>query len=93
VTIPCLIVLKMLDNEDKHICEYFLPQIYEKEGKINTVFTKLKEDFDAWKKHHAKSYHYYNIVEKLILSLELNEIEQLHMTDNEPVEKMVQKIK
>lgn len=34
VAIPCLIVLKHLENEDKNICTYFLPMLNDHESKL-----------------------------------------------------------
>ena len=27
IVIPCLVILKALDKDDKHLCKYFLPNL------------------------------------------------------------------
>ena len=43
LNIPCLMVLKCLNNEDKNICRYFFPELSEPVGnKHNLMFLNLK---------------------------------------------------
>ena len=89
VTIPCLVILKSLDEEDKKICEYFLPDI-----KNNEIYLNLKIDFDKWKITFQKSYNYYNILEKIIIGIKLNEIDSKIFNQNKNnVEQMIHRIK
>ncbi len=38
LSIPCLMILKLLDNEDKNICKFFLPQLFELKNKHNMMY-------------------------------------------------------
>ena len=42
--IPCLLLLKCLDSDDddKGLCEYFYPPMFEKNSQSNEKFEKLK---------------------------------------------------
>lgn len=71
INIPCLLILKCLENEDKSICLYFLPQMYEKGSKLNTIFLELNKNFQLWKQTHKKFYLYYNLLEKIFLNITL----------------------
>jgi hypothetical protein len=45
--IPYLIILKCLNNEDKNICLFLLPQLKEPKGNhINVMFEDLKLEFE-----------------------------------------------
>lgn len=45
VSIPSLIILKLLDHEDKNICSYYLPQLFEVKSKINLMYETLNLEF------------------------------------------------
>ncbi len=93
--IPCLLILKFLDNDDKMICSYFLPQIVKIHDKINDIYVKLNEEFKRWKGLNMKKYEYYNSIEKAILGVGLNEIERNNSLANPPelFERILHKIK
>ncbi|KAL4504533.1 hypothetical protein ABPG72_009979 [Tetrahymena utriculariae] len=95
LNIPCLMVLKCLNNEDKNICRFFLPQLYEPQGnKHNTMFENLKEEFNAWKQGHIKQYEFHNILEKILLGITLNINDQATIGEyNRQVNNIVHKIK
>lgn len=76
VAIPCLIVLKHLENEDKNICSYFLPTMDDPSSKQYQLFQQLRTEFDQWRQTHQASYEYYNILEKALLGLPLEAAER-----------------
>lgn len=84
IIIPCLLILKFLDNDDKMICSYFLPQINKPNDKINQIYVELNEKFKKWKFSNLKQYEYYNSIEKSLLGLDLNEDEMNNSLVNPP---------
>ncbi|CAK58225.1 unnamed protein product (macronuclear) [Paramecium tetraurelia] len=90
VTIPCLIVLKHLENEDKNICKYFLPMLDDENSKLYSQFEQLRQDFMNFRDQHAKQYEYYNLIEKKLLGIGQNDIcEQV----NVQIDRIMQKIR
>ncbi|CAD8104890.1 unnamed protein product [Paramecium sonneborni] len=90
VTIPCLIVLKHLENEDKNICKYFLPMLNDESSKIYMQFQQLKDNFLNFRNQHTKQYEYYNILEKKLLGIQQNDISDL---ETQQIDRIMQKIK
>lgn len=77
LNIPCLLILKALNEEDKHICKFFLPQLAEPPGnKHNLMFNALKHEFTIWKRDHTKLYEFHNLIEKILLNLPLTNAER-----------------
>lgn len=74
--IPCLLMLQFLDNDDRMICLYFFPQLAKSTEKVNGIYMELNEEFRKWKTANSKKYQYYNILEKALLGLNLNEEEK-----------------
>ena len=93
LTIPCLLLLKFLDNDDKMICVHFLPQILKSNDKINIIYMELNEEFKQWKFFNMKKYEYYNSIEKSILGINLTEEEKQNTLKNPQFEKILHKIK
>ncbi|CAD8137428.1 unnamed protein product [Paramecium pentaurelia] len=92
VTIPCLIALKYLENEDRNICTYFLPKLKEETSKLYQQYAQLKNEFLEWRNLHTKQYEYYNILEKQLLGIPLNEKEQIAL-QNFKLDNIMQKIR
>ena len=63
--IPCLLVLKNLEKEDKNICLYFFQNMYQ-----SPIHLKLQQDFNTWKLQYSENYDYYNMLEKHILNID-----------------------
>lgn len=95
VIIPCLLILKFLDNDDKMICIYFLPQILKSHDKINDIFNELNAEFKEWKHLNLKKYEYYNSLEKALVGIHLTEQEKNNTLSNPPgvFDKILHKIK
>ncbi|CAD8173694.1 unnamed protein product [Paramecium octaurelia] len=90
VAIPCLIILKHLEDEDRNICLYFLPMLNDTSSKLHQSFMILKQEFQTWRRQHSKSYEYYNIIEKLILGIPQ---QQFSEDESNQIQKLMQKIK
>lgn len=76
VIIPCLLILKFLDNEDRSVCLYFFPQMAKAGEKAHQVHGELAEEFKKWKALNLKNYQYFNIVEKALIGITLTEEEK-----------------
>ncbi|KAL4464053.1 hypothetical protein ABPG74_005990 [Tetrahymena malaccensis] len=79
LTIPCLLILKLLDREDKNICSYFLPQMFDEKNKLNQTYKNLEQEFAEWKEFKKKSYSYYNTLERIILNIDQLSEEEAHI--------------
>lgn len=64
-------MLKSLDNDDKHICKYFLPSLNQIETKTFRTYFELEKEFAEWKREAGEHYYYHNILEKIIIGIEL----------------------
>ena len=67
IVVPSLLILKSLDKDDKNLCKYFLPNLNQIDTKIFRTYFELQKQFDEWKKVSSEHYHYYNILQKLIV--------------------------
>ena len=93
VTIPALLIMKNLDDDDKDICRSFFPPMFgedtsgneimgEEERKtVHTKYVKMKKDFMTFKAKSANEYDYYNIVEEAMLSMENDEGETARISE------------
>ncbi|EGR32631.1 hypothetical protein IMG5_076610 [Ichthyophthirius multifiliis] len=93
LNIPCLLVLKLLEKEDKNICNYFLPQIFYKDHKLNSIYKQLDQEYQEWKKQFKKNYFYYNFLEKKLLNIKINEYDKIVVGNLSQADKIVHKIK
>ena len=73
--IPCLLLLKCLDedDDDKGLCEYFYPPMFQAKKAANEKFNRLKEMFEYGRKKASSSFDFYNIVEDVLLEHDLKE--------------------
>jgi hypothetical protein len=74
--IPCILILKYLDKDDKNLCKYFLPNLNQIDTKTFRMYFELEKQFEEWKKLAVDHYMYYNILEKLIIGVVLSEKEK-----------------
>ena len=68
ITIPCLLILKSLEEDDKEICRSFYPDMYDEETKQGRTYSGVKLTFLAESNRCGNEYDYYNYVEKLLIS-------------------------
>jgi hypothetical protein len=71
VSIPSLLVLRNLDNEDKNIVNFFLPQLSDPSTSLSELYGELQELFGTFKQTYARDYQYYNIIEKELIGIDL----------------------
>ena len=89
VTIPALLILKCLDDDDKGICRSFFPPMFGEDGNSNSndeeevcyvdkvathnKFLELKKDYQRFKNKSKNEYDFFNLVERSILGMENDE--------------------
>ncbi|EGR33054.1 hypothetical protein IMG5_062790 [Ichthyophthirius multifiliis] len=95
LNIPCLMILKCLNNEDKNICAFFLPQLFQNDGnKVFLMLEELKKEFNEWKAGHTRLYEFHNILEKNLLGIQLSVQDQFAIEFcKQQIENMIHKIK
>lgn len=92
--IPCILILKYLDKDDKNLCKYFLPNLNQIDTKTFRMYFELQKQFDEWKKLTLDHYMYYNILQKIIIGVDLSQKQKSIFEQNKgEVQKMMGKIK
>ena len=86
VSIPALLILKCLDDDDKGICRSFFPPMFGEDGskpltdeepdpfvdKVIThkKFIELKKEYSSSRSKSKNEYDFFNLVERSILGME-----------------------
>lgn len=92
VSIPCILVLMAINNEDKGLWVTFWPEIFQDTTELNKVLMELKELLGG--KMIAEDYELYNYIEKIILDMDLPDTLKEKVKDQElKIELILQKIK
>ena len=88
VTIPALVILKCLDDDDKGICRSFFPPMFGEDGSekedndefcyvdkdaTHKKLLELKKDYQHFKNKSKNEYDFFNLVERSILGMENDE--------------------
>ena len=79
VSLPCILLLKAIDNEDKGICAEYIPNINNTNEDSGKLFALIKQIKTKLLKEIGDDYLSYNLLEKLILfdnTKEQNDIEK-----------------
>jgi hypothetical protein len=71
--IPSLLILKSLENDDKEICNFFYPDMFEATNKQGLTLIKLKAEYEVGRLKLGNDYDFYNIVEKCLLEIDLKD--------------------
>eukprot|EP01017_Pseudomicrothorax_dubius_P033110 TRINITY_DN439_c0_g1_i1.p1 TRINITY_DN439_c0_g1~~TRINITY_DN439_c0_g1_i1.p1 ORF type:complete len:306 (+),score=75.13 TRINITY_DN439_c0_g1_i1:789-1706(+) len=71
VTIPCLLLLKLLEGDDKDICAFFLPELLDPEERCGRLLEELRTWFTKCRTFFASSFEYHNFLEKMIIGVTL----------------------
>lgn len=71
LTIPCLLILKSIEDNDKGICKYFLPTIDDPNTKFGKMYAEIKDTYRN-EGSGLNYYEYYNHIEKLVLNIPSN---------------------
>ncbi|CAG9323865.1 unnamed protein product [Blepharisma stoltei] len=72
VIIPSLLVLKTLEEEDKGICRYFCPRMYDENDEIGITWKRLKRNFKLGKLASSSLLEYTELLEMMILGIPIN---------------------
>ena len=92
--IPCIMMLKSLDKDDKNLCNFFLPSLNQIDTKTFRVYFELEKQFEEWKVETMEHYGYHNILEKMIVGIELSEKEKEKLNSRRClVDKIMAKLK
>jgi hypothetical protein len=76
VWIPSILILKSLDNEDKGICYEFIPNMFSKQDESGKLYCFLKTIKENLYVKLSDKYAGYNLLEKLILFENVEEIQK-----------------
>lgn len=68
ITIPCLLILKSLENNDKDICKTFLPSLGDLTHKFGQMYKDVKDIYTEGCRIN-NYYVYYNDLEKMVLNI------------------------
>jgi hypothetical protein len=74
--IPSLLILKSLEGDDKDICSFFNPDMFNKESTQGKQLVSLKKSYEQGRIKMGSSFDYYNLIEKCLLEVTLNEKEK-----------------
>ena len=75
VIIPSLLILKSLEGDDKDICSFFNPDMFDKSTKQGQQLVDLKKLYEQGRIKMGSSFDYYNLIEKCLLEVPLNKKE------------------
>lgn len=74
VTIPSLVILKYLEQNDQDITKTFLPNIQDPNGETGKILKRIYKSFnDASENASISSFKFYNMLEKLVLGIDFKE--------------------
>ncbi len=94
MTIPCLVILKYLEHNDKDIAKTFLPNISNKEDEIGKLIEQLQMTFDETNLKNKSGFKFYNMLEKLVLGIDFKEDEKvMYEEDKKQIDTINNKIK
>ena len=91
--IPSLLILKSLEDDDKDICSFFNPDMFDKETVQGQQLLSLKGSYDEGRIKMGSSFDYYNLIEKCLLDVSLSESEKKQEAEYDMQNKIVKEIK
>ena len=74
--IPSLLILKSLEGDDKDICSFFNPDMFDKASTQNGQLVGLRKNYEEGRTKMGSSFDYYNLIEKCLLEVKLSENEK-----------------
>ena len=89
VTLPCILLLKAIDKEDKGICVEYIPNINSQNDESGKLFSLIKRTKQQLLTIIKKEHQVYNLLEKLVL---FDNTKEQHEIENE-VEQYINKDK
>ena len=76
VAIPSLLILKSLEGDDKDICTFFNPDMFDKKTSQGQQLENLKKNYETGRIKMGSSFQYYNLIEKILLEADLSPTEK-----------------
>ena len=73
-------ILKSLENDDKEICSFFYPDMYDTNSEKGKVVEEMKKTYEKDRQLVGR-YEFYNLLEKCLIEVELNEKDKKKMQD------------
>jgi len=74
--IPSLLILKSLEGDDKDICSFFNPEMFNKDTMQGQQLVQLHRNYEEGRIKMGSSFDYYNLIEKCLLEAKLNDKEK-----------------
>ena len=74
--IPSLLILKSLEGDDKDICSFFNPDMFDKKTTQGQQLAALRKNYEDGREKMDSAFDYYNLIEKCILEVPLSEDEK-----------------
>jgi len=67
LSIPALLVLKCLEDEDRGLCKYFLPTMFHEDYSAGMIWKRLKRSYKLGKLAASSEYEYKELFEKAVI--------------------------
>ena len=91
--IPSLLILKSLEGDDKDICSFFNPDMFDGQTEQGRKYQLLRRNYEAGRKLMRSSFDYYNLIERCILEVPLTELQKQQEKDCGVETKVIREIK
>jgi len=70
------LILKSLEGDDKDICTFFNPDMFDKNTMQGQQLNNLHKNYEQGRIKMGNSFNYYNLIEKCLLEVSLNDKEK-----------------
>jgi len=74
--IPSLLILKSLEGDDKDICSFLNPDMFDKKSLQGQQLVNLRQNYEKGRVKMGNSFDYYNLIEKCLLEVQLSTSEE-----------------
>ncbi len=91
--IPSLLILKWLEGDDKDICSFFNPDMFDKQTVQGQQLQALKSRYEQGRLKMGSSFDYYNLIEKCLLEVSLSDGEKKQEAEYDVQEAVIKEIK
>jgi len=91
--IPSLLILKWLEGDDKDICSFFNPEMFDNNTSQGKQMAQLRKNYDEGRQKMGSSFDYYNLIEKCLLEVSLSDKEKAQEKEFEVHSKIIKEIK
>ena len=85
-------ILKSLENDDKEICSFFYPDMYDTNTEKGKVVEELKKVYEKDRQLVGR-YEFYNLLEKCLIEVELNSNDKKKMEELDLEANLIKEIK